>query len=91
MKFVAEKPPDKKKVILTDGYYLVEKTKYRNTTQTAFAWKKRKDELRKDGWEIHVIDITIPTEADAKICEEKPKEKKGVLKAIKHFFADEEL
>jgi len=58
MKFIAKKN-NKEKIIFVDGYYLVEKDKLPNATQTQMAWKKRKDELRKAGWSIKVIDVSI--------------------------------
>jgi len=59
VKFIAEKD-NKKKVVIANGFYFTEKTKLKNPTQVALAWKKRKSELRRAGWDIHVIDTDLP-------------------------------
>jgi len=61
MKFIAEKA-DKKKVIMVNGDYLIEKDKLPNATQAQMAWKRRKDELRKAGWSITVVNISTLSE-----------------------------
>jgi len=55
MKFIARKG-DKEKLVLVEGAYLVEKTKVKNP---ALDWKKRKDQLKKAGYDITVLDLKV--------------------------------
>ncbi len=80
MKFVAEKG-DKKKIIMIEGNYLVEKNEFPNPTQVMMAWKRRKNELHKAGYQIHVINTDTK-----KVKEEKPSDldlKKGEERKLK--------
>jgi len=69
MKFIARKG-DKEKLVLVEGAYLVEKTKVKNP---ALDWKKRKDQLKKAGYDITVLDLKASSE-------EKPQAKQEVKK-----------
>jgi len=89
MKFIARKN-NKEKVIYTDNFYLVEKTKLKNPTRVLTAWKKRKNELRKEGWDIHVVDTSTTKRASPENTEDKPKKKVTVFKMFGRTFIENE-
>jgi len=59
MKFEATRD-SRKKIIYVDGRFLIERTPYKTSMQAKMAWKVLKDEMKKVGWEIHIVDLKLP-------------------------------
>lgn len=81
MKFIAKKA-DKEKIIMVDGDYLIEKDKLPNATQAQMAWKRRKNELRKAGWDITVIDVSTVKKESSPTPPELEKKKTKTIRVF---------
>ena len=89
MEFIAKKD-NKEKIVTAEDSYLVEKIKLKSSTQILLAWKKRKDELRREGWNIHVVDVNLVSEPEIKM-EKIDKSKRVAFTMFGKTFYDEEV
>jgi len=80
MKFLAEKG-NKKRLVMTEGCYLILKHVYKNPTQAELAVKRLKDSYKKQGWKITHLAHTEKKEEE-KPLEPREKRKRKVIKVF---------
>jgi len=81
MKFLAEKG-NKKRLVMTEGCYLILKRVYKNPTQAELAAKRLKDSYRKQGWKIAHLVHAEKKEEEKPLEPPKEKRKRRVTKVF---------